>query len=276
LRREALAVFDRSGRKPIGGGALAGTLFDADAVILSDLHLGSPACQAIPLSLFLQRFVSGSYRTKELILNGDVFDSMDFRRLKKHHWKVLSLLRKLSDSVRITWVCGNHDGPSEIISHLLGVTVVDYHTVRSGRRSALVLHGHQFDEFVEEHPGITWLADTLYRFLQRIDQTHRVARFAKTNSKVFLRCAEKVRLGAVEYAREYSASMVCCGHTHHAEIVEGAIQYANSGSWTESPCTYLSVSNGSVRLHRFTESVPAESHSSVPMYDNALIPAFAN
>jgi len=269
-------VHSRTDRRPIGGGGLEGTLFTADAVILSDLHLGSPACQALQLSLFLQRFVNGSYRARELILNGDVFDSMDFRRLKKHHWKVLSLLRKLSSSIRITWVCGNHDGPSEIISHLLGVTVVDRHIIRSGSKKALVLHGHQFDEFVEEHPGITWLADTVYRFLQHIDRTHRVARFAKVNSKVFLRCVEKVRLGAIEHAHGYSASVVCCGHTHHAEIVDGSIQYANSGSWTESPCTYLSVADGSVRLHRFAEPINAEAISPVPAYDSGLIPAFAN
>ena len=57
---------------------------------------------------------------ERLILNGDVFDSIDFRRLKKSHWKVLSLLRKLSDELEIIWLCGNHDGSAEVVSHLLG------------------------------------------------------------------------------------------------------------------------------------------------------------
>ena len=52
-----------------------------------------------------------------------MFDSIDFRRLSKNHWKVLSLIRKLSDQIDIIWLYGNHDGSAEIISHLLGVTV---------------------------------------------------------------------------------------------------------------------------------------------------------
>src|ERR1700684_4185339 len=96
-----------------------------DAVILSDLHLGSANCQARSVCEFLERIVEGELTTSRLILNGDVFDSIDFRRLTKHHWKVLSLIRKLSDQVEIIWLAGNHDGNAEIISHLLGVTVMD-------------------------------------------------------------------------------------------------------------------------------------------------------
>jgi UDP-2,3-diacylglucosamine pyrophosphatase LpxH len=61
-----------------------------DAVILSDLHLGSDNCQARALSRLLTQIRRGQLSTRHLILNGDVFDSIDFRRLKKHHWKVLS------------------------------------------------------------------------------------------------------------------------------------------------------------------------------------------
>jgi UDP-2,3-diacylglucosamine pyrophosphatase LpxH len=247
---------------------------EADAIILSDLHLGSPNCQALRLSAFLQKLVQQDVHTNELVLNGDVFDSMDFRRLKKHHWRVLSLLRRLSDTVPITWVCGNHDGPAEMISHLLGVTVVDLHTVQSGGQKVLVLHGHQFDDFVETHPGITWLADLVYRFLQYIDKTHRVARFAKANSKIFLRCTQKVRLGAIDHAKQFSVNGVCCGHTHHAEVVDGEVQYANSGSWTESPCTYLSISGGTIRLHPFVDTPVAELAVSV-IDQYGLLPEYA-
>ena len=82
----------------------------ADALIISDLHLGSENCQAKPLAAFLQGILDGRLPTKRLIINGDVFDSIDFRRLKKTHWKVLSLIRNLSDKIDITWIAGNHDG----------------------------------------------------------------------------------------------------------------------------------------------------------------------
>ena len=74
-----------------------------DAVVISDLHLGSPNCQAKQLARFLEGVRKGPLAAKRLILNGDVFDSIDFRRLKRRHWDVLSELRKLSDDVEIIW-----------------------------------------------------------------------------------------------------------------------------------------------------------------------------
>src|SRR6185295_14206504 len=70
-----------------------------DAVVISDLHLGSDNCQAKAAAAFLQEVLEGRPATRRLIINGDVFDSIDFRRLKKTHWKVLSQIRHLSDKM---------------------------------------------------------------------------------------------------------------------------------------------------------------------------------
>ena len=205
-----------------------------------------------------------------MILNGDVFDSIDFRRLKRRHWQVLSLLRNISARIPITWVCGNHDGPAEEISHLLGVEVRDEYQFVSYDRTVLVLHGHQFDDFITAYPRITFFADVAYRFLQWVDRTHRVARYAKSNTKVFLRCIEKIRNESIAYASLKNADIVCCGHTHHAEMVEeGRVTYVNSGCWTESPPTYLTVRNGTVRLMTFT---PSEQLQKEPV----ALPGFAD
>jgi UDP-2,3-diacylglucosamine pyrophosphatase LpxH len=229
----------------------------ADAVILSDLHLGSDTCQARLLAEFLEPWLDAHRRPDRLILNGDVFDSIDFRRLGKHHWKVLSLLRKLSDRMEIVWVTGNHDGPAEIVSHLLGVAVRDEYVLTSGGRRILILHGHTFDDFLDRHPVLTWVADVIYWVLQRIDNTHTVARFAKRSSKTFIRCAKKIEEGSLEYARKKDCDAVCCGHTHQAVAPPGGQGwYYNSGCWTELPCTYLTVEGGRVELHRFAP-VPA-------------------
>ena len=223
-----------------------------DALVISDLHLGSDNCQADGLVTFLEQVRCGDRPTRRLILNGDVFDSIDFRRLRKPHWKVLSLLRKLSDRVEVTWINGNHDGSAEIVSHLLGVTVADEVTVTSGGRRVLLLHGHRFDEFLERYPLTTALADGVYRLLQWVDKSHTVARHAKRSSKTFLRCAGAVRDRAVEYARKHGADAVCCGHTHLPAADEsGPVAYFNSGCWTERPCHFLSIDGGVVALEAF-------------------------
>ena len=223
-----------------------------DAIILSDIHLGSSNCQARSLCELLESIHRGETVTDKLILNGDVFDSFDFRRLTKHHWRVLSLIRKLSDQIDIIWISGNHDGSAEIVSHLLGVTVMDEYILTSGNERVLILHGHRFDDFIEEHPFLTWVGDVIYFLLQKIDRTHYFAKMAKKGSKTFVRCARKVEEGAVEYARRKNCAIVCCGHTHHA-LQKDSIPagYFNSGCWTEKPCTYLTVAEGRVELHAY-------------------------
>jgi UDP-2,3-diacylglucosamine pyrophosphatase LpxH len=220
-----------------------------DALVISDIHLGSDNCQARALVRFLEAIRHGEMPTRRLVLNGDVFDSIDFRRLKKQHWKVLSLLRKLSDEIEIVWINGNHDGPSEIISHLLGVTVRDEIVIETGGRRVLLLHGHRFDEFIERYPLTSKLADYLYRWLQRLDKSHTIARTAKHNSKAFLRCTQKIQESAVGYAADLGCDAVCCGHTHHpVAATEGPVQYFNGGCWTERPCHYLAIKAGVVEL----------------------------
>ena len=228
-----------------------------DAIIISDIHLGSDNCQAKSLAAFLESIAERERETSKLILNGDVFDSIDFRRLNKHHWKVLSLIRKLSDHVEITWLCGNHDGSAEIVSHLLGVRVMDEFILESGAARILILHGHVFDDFLDSHPILTWLADCVYGFLQWIDSTHYFAKLAKRGSKTFLRCAKKIEDCSVEHARRKGCTAVCCGHTHAAIARDNEhVSYYNSGCWTELPCHYLTVQNGVVQLHAYADLVP--------------------
>jgi UDP-2,3-diacylglucosamine pyrophosphatase LpxH len=228
-----------------------------DAVVISDIHLGSENCQAKYLVHFLETIRHGHLTTRRLILNGDVFDSIDFRRLKKQHWRILSLLRKLSDDIEITWINGNHDGPAEIISHLLGVTCTDEIIVASGDSKILFLHGHRFDQFISRYPLITWVADRIYNFLQKVDKSHYFAKLAKRNSKVFLRCAQKIETESTDYALKSGCTAVCCGHTHLPVANEsGPVRYYNSGCWTEKPCHYLTVRAGVVELHSYTEAIP--------------------
>jgi len=223
-----------------------------EATIISDIHLGSGVCQAKALSEFLYHI---QRRTKKLILNGDLFENMDFRRLNKHHWHVLSLLRKASDDIETIWLAGNHDGPADIISHLLGLEMRAEYIFESGGRRILCLHGHKFDRFLDDHPWLTWVGDTIYGALQWIDKTHYFARLAKHNSKHYLRCHATIQEEAVKYAAKKGCDAVCCGHTHHGMT---SAFYYNCGCWTENPCTFLTVNHGIIELHHHQ---PGESHA---------------
>lgn len=214
-----------------------------DAVVISDLHLGSPNCQAKQLADFLETVPD---ITRRLVLNGDVFDSKDFRRLKRHHWHVLSRIRQMSDEVEVLWVRGNHDGQADHVSCLLGVEVVDELWVETAGRRLLCLHGDVFDSFISNRPWLTYLGDCVYHVFQWIDRSHAVARWLKRRCKSYMRNSEVVKRRALEYATQKGADLVTCGHTHHSEV-DG--RYSNSGCWTEAGnMTYLAVQDGEVVL----------------------------
>lgn len=216
-----------------------------DAIIISDIHLGSKVCESKQLLGFLN-FVF--QKTHCLIINGDLFDDLDFRRLKKNHWKILSLLRRLSKFINIVWIRGNHDGDAEVISHLVGLDFKDEYVFESGNKKILCLHGDKFDDFIYKYPKTTKAADLIYRTIQIFDKRF-IPKFIKQGSKIYLRCNENMIKSSKNYAKTKNVDCVCLGHTHYPFIEKtGPIEYYNSGCWTEKNCSYLTVHNGIVKL----------------------------
>src|SRR4051795_8547460 len=118
-----------------------------DCLVISDLHLGSVVCQARLLEEFLEWAVN---QTRELVINGDIFDDLNFKRLTKRHFACLRVIRRNSDrdDFRLTWIRGNHDGPAETVSHIVGVEIRDEYIYRNDHVRLLILHGDQFDHFI--------------------------------------------------------------------------------------------------------------------------------
>src|SRR5437588_12536325 len=125
-----------------------------DCLVISDLHLGSAVCQAKLLEEFLEWAVD---QTRELVINGDIFDDLNFKRLTKRHFACLKVIRRNSDrdDFRLVWVRGNHDGPADIISHIVGVEILDEYVYRNGQVELPILHGHQLDTILTEHVLLT-------------------------------------------------------------------------------------------------------------------------
>ena len=183
-----------------------------DCLVISDLHLGSEVCQAQLLSEFLEWAVD---RTRELVINGDIFDDLNFKRLKRRHFDCLKLIRKNSDrdDLRIVWIRGNHDGPAEIVNHIVGVEILDEYVYRNGQIELLILHGDQFDNFVTNYKALTALACGAFTYIQRL-APHRTARWIRRISKKWQRNGKLVTQQATEYARANGFRFVTCGHTH--------------------------------------------------------------
>lgn len=221
-----------------------------DAIIISDIHLGADVCQAQALEKLLKKIQDQKIQTQRLVVNGDLFDCLNFNRLPKPHWEIIKCLRKLTEQIEVVWISGNHDGHYEKLSNLVGLNFTQQYCFKSDDQVILCLHGDRFDSFIQKHPFITACADFVYGIMQKLDRSHHLAVYAKRNSKTFLRNSERIRTEAVKYAKQIGANIVCTGHTHHAETtLVDSIWYGNSGCWTEKPCSYLTISNGAVHLN---------------------------
>lgn len=190
------------------------------------------------------------YKFNRLILLGDIFDDLNFKRLKKEHWSFLSYIRKLSNpknNVEVVWVEGNHDeGLSKITSHFLGIKVYKEYSFRIEDKNVLAIHGHQFDRFLNENIIISNIASFIYDKIQRFSgEKQTLARWVKGKSKGWLRLANKIALRASEYAKNRGFNTVVCGHTHQPMyrcFEETGISFYNTGCWTEIPSTYITIS----------------------------------
>src|SRR3954471_97154 len=102
-----------------------------DCMVISDLHLGSAVCQARLLEEFLIWAVE---HCRELVINGDIFDDLNFRRLTKRHFACLKVIRRNSDrdDFLLVWFRENHDGPADIVSHIVGVDILDEYVHDNG------------------------------------------------------------------------------------------------------------------------------------------------
>jgi len=121
---------------------------EVDTPIISDVHLGSNVCEAKKLLKILK-----IYRFKRLIMVGDIFDNLNFKRLKKSQWKVLSYINMLAEipEIEFVWINGNHDrGITNFMPNIIKAEIREEYTWRWNGKYCLAIHGDQFDDFFKK------------------------------------------------------------------------------------------------------------------------------
>ncbi len=224
----------------------------ADTVLISDVHLGSETSRAREATQFLRSAVFN-----RLVLLGDIFCDLNFRRLKKEHWQFLSLIRKLSNpkrGVEVVWVEGNHDrGLAQLMSHLVGVQVFQEYAWQYRGVKYRGIHGHQFDRFLVDSALLSAVGEFLYLQIQKVDfEDSKIARWLDRLNSRWLRLTPKVSAGALALARARGDDVVFCGHTHQAFHAKSeGVRYFNTGAWTHEHLTYVAVDDNGARLGEY-------------------------
>jgi UDP-2,3-diacylglucosamine pyrophosphatase LpxH len=236
------------------------------AIFISDLHLGTPGCQAEALLEFLR-----THTCDTLYLVGDIIDGWQLRRKwfwpQAHNDVVQKILRKARKGCRVVYVPGNHDEfAREFLDHSFGgVEVVEHavHVTADGKK-LWVIHGDYFDGVIQFAKWLAYVGDTLYEWALKANRHLNYMRgrfglpywslsaYLKLKVKKAVNFISDFEVAVAREAKKLGYDGVVCGHIHHAEIrdIDGVL-YCNDGDWVESLSTLVEHHDGRLEILTF-------------------------
>ena len=233
------------------------------AIWISDVHLGTPGCQAKFLLDFLKHNESDT-----LYLVGDIIDGW---RLKKsiywpqsHNDVVQKILRKARKGTEVVYVPGNHD---ESIRQFIGLSFGEIkvvpeaiHTTADGRK-LWITHGDLFDGVMQYAKWLAYVGDNLYslilyfnRYLNLLRvrmgmQYWSLSQYLKHQVKNAVSYIADFEMIMAREARLRGCQGVVCGHIHKAEIrMIDNLLYCNDGDWVESLTALVETHEGELKI----------------------------
>ncbi|RYG21595.1 MAG: UDP-2,3-diacylglucosamine diphosphatase [Chitinophagaceae bacterium] len=224
---------------------------ELEAVVLSDIHLGTYGCHAKELLKYLK-----SINPKIIVLNGDIIDIWQFSKnyWPETHMKILRKLMKfMVEGVTVYYLTGNHD---ELLRKFSGMQLASFHlqdklVLELDGKKAWFFHGDVFDVTMQHSKWLAKLGAVGYDSLILLNSVVNwlLVKMGKEkmsfSQKIKARFKDAVKFinsfeqTAAELAVEKGYDYVVCGHIHHAEMREvltekGGVTYLNSGDWVES------------------------------------------
>lgn len=248
-------------------------------VFISDVHLGTPGCQAEALLDFLR-----CVECETLYLVGDIVDGWQLMRRwywpQAHNDVVQKVLRKARKGTRVVLVPGNHDEfARRYLGHSFGgIEVVEdaIHQTADGRRF-WVMHGDLFDGVVQCAPWLAHIGDSLYTLALRLNRALNSARarlglpywslsrYLKLKVKRAVSFIGDFEMAVIREAKRRGVDGVVCGHIHHAELrmVDG-LTYANDGDWVESLTALVEHGDGRLEVIEWAEVLRQRQRAAAP------------
>ena len=234
------------------------------AIFISDVHLGTRACQAESLLAFLR-----AHESEYLYLLGDIIDFWAMNRSVQwagaHNTVVQKVLRRARHGCKVFFIPGNHD---EALREYAGVAFGDIrvesewiHETLDGRRYWLV-HGDEYDQVTRHHRWVAVLGDVGYNALVRINlvlsRVRRLLRrpgywslagYAKHKVKKAVSFIFDFEDAVAHAAAQRGVDGVVCGHIHSAADRRiGNVRYLNCGDWVDTCSAVVEHFDGRIEV----------------------------
>lgn len=243
------------------------------SIFISDVHLGTRACQADRLLDFLRE-----HESENVFLIGDIIDFWAMRRAI--HWNtaqntvVQKLLRRARHGERIVLIPGNHDEAlREYVDTVFGDIELLHehvHETADGRRF-LLIHGDEYDQVTRHHRWVALLGDRAYDVLVWVNAWlswfrrklgiagyWSLAGYAKRKVKTALQFIFDFESSIVHAAKQRGLDGVICGHIHFAALRKvNELIYANCGDWVDSCSAIVEHLDGQLELIQWVGTKPA-------------------
>jgi UDP-2,3-diacylglucosamine pyrophosphatase LpxH len=238
------------------------------SVFISDLHLGTPGCQAEALLEFLKHT-----ECDHLYLVGDIIDGWQLKQRwywpQTHNDVIQKILRKARKGCHVTFVAGNHDEFARLFAghQFGGIDIVRQadHVLMDGKRM-WVIHGDYFDAVIQRAKWLAVMGDHAYEFILKVNRHFNALRarlgLPYWSLSAYLKHKVKQAVSYISHFEEAVASealkrgyeVVVCGHIHHAEIRPiGNVLYCNDGDWVESLTALVEHHHGQLEIVRWQE-----------------------
>ena len=238
------------------------------AVWISDVHLGSRACQADFLLDFLH-----SVQTEHLYLVGDIIDIHAMRRgvywPQNHNNVIRSILGKAKHDTRVVYIPGNHDElvrphTGQIFGNLDIKRTASHETLQG--KKLLILHGDEFDGMLKCPMLMSWIGGMSYELLLWMNNIYStilrlsgkpywsLSSFLKgkfDNANKHIKAFENA---VSAYTRKRNLDGVVCGHIHLPAMKEvNDVLYCNDGDWVEHCSALVERLDGTLSLIHWTD-----------------------
>lgn len=237
-------------------------------LFISDIHLGSRACQASQLLEFL-----AAHDADKIYLIGDIIDGWRLRARwywpASHQAVMERLVARAKDGVDVFYVLGNHDlflAEKGILDGLDFTICREHVHVGVDGDRYVVVHGDQFDLVDGRARWMSRLGARAYEIAilcngylnalrRRFGLRYRpYAAQLKACIKAVMRFIEEFETSATEQSRRHGHRGIICGHIHHAALRDDfGFHYMNTGDWVESCSAIVEHTDGRFELLRWND-----------------------